>query len=55
MLTNEVDKINLSGTDILCADKGYDSDALRERIKQAGSFDNILREQNTKLDNHHMD
>ena len=50
-----VDNIDLSDTDILCADKGYDSDALREPIKRAGSFDNIPRKQNTKLDNNHMD
>lgn len=50
-----VDNIDLSDTDILCADKGYDSDTLREHIKRAGSFDNIPRKQNTKLDNNHMD
>ncbi|MEC5210894.1 transposase [Psychrobacter sp. PL15] len=50
-----VDKIDLSNTDILCADKGYDSDTLREHIKQAGSFDNSPRKKNTKSDNHHMD
>ena len=50
-----VDNIDLSDTDIICADKGYDSDALRKHIKRAGSFDNIPRKQNTKLDNKHMD
>ena len=50
-----VDKINLMNIDILCADKCYDSDGLREHIKQARSFDNIPRKQNAKLDNNHMD
>ena len=52
---DSVDNIDLSDKDILCADKGYDSDALQEHIKRAGSFDNIPRKQNTKLDNNHMD
>ena len=29
-----VDKIDLRNTDIFCADKGYDSEALREHTKQ---------------------
>ncbi|MGP9690074.1 IS5 family transposase, partial [Psychrobacter sp. AOP22-C1-C5] len=32
-----VDKVNLSNTEVLCADKGYDSDALRAHIEQAGT------------------
>lgn len=50
-----VDKIDLSNTEVLCADKGYDSAALRVHIKQAGCCDNIPRKQNTKSDNNHMD
>ena len=50
-----VDKMYLSATDRVCADKGYDSDALREHIKQAGCFNNIPRKQNTKSTNNHMD
>ncbi|MEC5211265.1 transposase [Psychrobacter sp. PL15] len=50
-----IDKIDLSDTDILCADKGYDSKTLREYIKQAGSFNNIPRKRNTKSTNNHMD
>ena len=50
-----IDKIDLSDTDILCADKGYDSETLREYIKQAGSCDNISRKRNTKSTNNHMD
>lgn len=40
--------------DVLFADKGYDSDALRVHIKQAGCCDNTSRKQNTKSDNNHM-
>ena len=50
-----IDKMDLSDTDLLCADKGYDSDALRTHIKQAGCCDNIPRKQNTKSTNNHMD
>ncbi len=50
-----IDKIDLSNTDVLCADKGYDSETLREHIKQAGGCDNIPRKKNTKTDNDHMD
>ena len=36
-----IDKIGLRDTDMLCADKDYDSDALRAHIEQAGCFNNI--------------
>ena len=51
---NLIDKIDLITTEILCADNGYDSDALRKRIKQAGYFNNIPRKQNTKFTNNHV-
>ena len=50
-----VDKVDLSNTEILCADKGYDSEALREHIKQAGTRDNIPRKAKTKSSNDHID
>ncbi len=50
-----IDKIDLSETDVLCADKGYDSDALQVHIKQAGCFNNISHKQNTKSTNNHTD
>ena len=50
-----VDKVNLSDTEVLCADKGYDSDALRAHIEQAGTHNNIPRKRNTKSSNDHMD
>ncbi|WP_286796283.1 transposase, partial [Psychrobacter sp. UBA6291] len=50
-----IDKVNLSNTEVLCADKGYDSDALRAHIEQAGTQDNIPRKRNTQYSNDHMD
>ncbi|ALF60721.1 transposase [Psychrobacter urativorans] len=52
---NLINKIDLSNTDILCADKGYDFEALRAHVKQAGCLNNIPRKQNTKSTNNHMD
>ena len=48
-------KIDLSDTEVLCADRGHDSEALRAHIKQAGTRDNIPRKRNTKSSNDHMD
>jgi transposase len=50
-----VDKVNLSDTEVVCADKGYDSDALRAHIEQSGTHDNIPRKRNTQSSNDHMD
>ncbi len=50
-----IDKIDLSNTEVLCADKGYDSEALREQIKQARCCNKIPRKRNTQSDNNHMD
>ena len=38
-----IDEINLSNTDNICADRGYDSDALRPHIEQEGCFNHIPR------------
>ena len=50
-----IDNIDLSATVTVCADKGYDSDALREHIKQVGCSDNTPRKRNTKSSNDSMD
>ncbi len=50
-----IDKIDLRNTDLLYADKDYDSGALRVHIEQAGTRDNITRKRNTKSTNNHMD
>jgi hypothetical protein len=38
-----IDKMDLSDIGSLSVDKGYDSDALRAHIKQAGCYDSIPR------------
>ncbi len=50
-----IDKMDLSDTAIVCADKGYVSDTLRAHIKQAGTRDNISRKRNTKSSKDYMD
>lgn len=50
-----VDNVDLSNTKVLCADKGYDFDALRAHIEQTGARDNISRKRNTKSTNNYMD
>lgn len=50
-----VNKIDLSDTNVLYTDKGYDSDALRECIEQTETCNNILRKRNTKSSKDHMD
>jgi len=50
-----VDALDLESTTILCADKGYDSKKLRDRIIATGTKANIPKKSNTKSDNDHMD
>ena len=45
----------MSKTDVVCADKGYDSDTLREYIEQTATCNNIPRKRSTKSSNDHMD
>ncbi|TCB70988.1 IS5 family transposase [Acinetobacter sp. ANC 4216] len=52
---NLVDSLDLESTEILCADKGYDSEKLREKIIETDTKANIPRKSNTKSDNDHMD
>ena len=42
-------------TDVLCADKGYDSEPLREQISATNTKANIPRKPNTHSDNNHID
>lgn len=46
---------NLYETEILCADKGYDSELLREQIEKTGTQANIPKKSNTLSNNNHMD
>ena len=50
-----IDNIDLRETVTVCADKGYDSDALQAHIEQAGCLNNIPRKRNTNSSNNHMD
>ena len=50
-----VSKLDLTESEILCADKGYDSDNFRTQIEQTKTKSNIPRKSNTKSNNDHMD
>ena len=47
--------LDLEHTDTVCADKGYDSDVLREQIIATATKANIPKKSNTKSNNDHMD
>lgn len=50
-----IKKLDLSDTEVLCADKGYDSESLREQISMEETKANIPRKSNTLSNNKHMD
>ena len=50
-----IEKLDLSETKVVCADKGYDSESLREQISEEKAKANIPRKSNTKSNNDHMD
>ncbi|MHA3893496.1 IS5 family transposase [Acinetobacter sp. GXMZU3951] len=50
-----VDSLDLEATTILCADKGYDSEKLREQIIKTDTKANIPKKSNTNSDNKYMD
>ena len=50
-----VDKIDLTDTDVLCADKGYDSQTLREQIEKTVTKANIPKKSNTLSHTNYMD
>ena len=50
-----VEKLDLEETDVLCADKGYDSEPLREQISATNTKANIPRKPNTHSNNNHID
>ena len=50
-----VSKLDLSESEMLCADKGYDSKSLRKQIQDSKTKPNIPRKSNTKTNNNHMD
>lgn len=48
-------QLNLEHTETVCADKGYDSERLRNQITLTRTKANIPRKSNTKANNDHMD
>lgn len=53
--SNLVDLIGLQDTEVLCADKGYDSEHLRNQIKTTATKANIPKKSNIQSANDHMD
>ena len=50
-----IDCLDFKETEILCADKGYDSAPLRNKIENTPTKANIPKESNSKSTNEHMD
>jgi transposase len=50
-----VDSIDLKKTEVLCADKGYDAESLREQIENTRTKANIPKKSNTLSNNDHVD
>jgi transposase len=55
LVTIQVDKIDLTDTDVLSADKEYDSKALIEQIERTSTKANIPKKSNALSNNHYMD
>ena len=49
-----IERLELKETKYICADKGYDSEKLREQIRNAGAQANIPKKKNAKTSNKHM-
>lgn len=50
-----VERVSLKVTEVVCADKGYDSEELRKQIRKSGARANIPKKGNTTSNNGHMD
>ena len=50
-----VEQLDLTDTEMVCMDKGYDSETLREQIKNRSAKANIPKKSNTRSSNDHMD
>ena len=50
-----VEQLDLTDTEIVCMDKGYDSEILREQIKNRSAKANIPKKSNARSSNDHMD
>ena len=55
IVPKRIEKLDLSESEVVCADKGYDSEVLREQISKVKAEANIPRKSNTKSNNDHMD
>jgi transposase len=53
--TDLIDYLYLEETEILCADTGYDSEFIREKIKVTKTKANIPKKCNSKSSNQHID
>jgi len=50
-----VNKIDLTDTDVLSTDKGYDSKASREQIAETATKANVPKKSNTRSNNNYID
>ncbi len=50
-----ISTIDLKETEVVCADKGYDSEPLREQIRKTGAKTNMPKKANSQSNNDHMD
>ncbi|TNL43765.1 IS5 family transposase, partial [Acinetobacter bereziniae] len=50
-----ISKLDLNEAEIVCADKGYDSEPLRQQIRATGTKANIPKKSNSQSNNDHMD
>ena len=50
-----VSKLDLTESEMLCADKGYDSESFRKKIRESNTKANIPRRSNAKSSNDDMD
>jgi transposase len=50
-----VEQLDLTDTEMVCMDKGYDSETLREQIKNRSAKANIPKKSNTRSSNDHVD
>ena len=50
-----ISTLDLKETKVVCADKGYDSEPLREQIRKTGTKANIPKKANSQSNNDHMD
>ncbi|WP_151959462.1 IS5 family transposase, partial [Acinetobacter bereziniae] len=50
-----ISKLDLNEVEVVCADKGYDSEPLRQQIRATGTKANIPKKSNSQSNNDHMD